>query len=240
MEKRKSFILYSDAAELFSMLPDASAGRVINAVFRYFSSGEVPDLKNTAEKMAFTVIRQALDRDNEKYEQISSIRSECGKKGGAKPHNTNASSKTSKTSKTSNCLDYDNVGVNETETVPVSESVNVSDAPAPDTHTPKKAYDHYGIIEMTDEEHQDLTKEFGEKAVSDCIEKMGSYCMSSGKTYLDYGAALRYWLTSDREKGTLRPPENNSSPSYDIEEWERRALENPPDLISMINRLRNE
>ena len=80
-EKRKSFIMYGDSEEILSMLPEAGVGRVMMAVFAYFNTGAEPVFTEPSEKMAFTVIRQSLDRNSDKYEQ--SLRGEFS--GGARP-----------------------------------------------------------------------------------------------------------------------------------------------------------
>lgn len=66
-EKRKSFIFYQDFAIYFQRLEtDEERAALIMAVFEYADSGKIPEFCG-AVGMAFEIIRQQLDRDNERY-----------------------------------------------------------------------------------------------------------------------------------------------------------------------------
>lgn len=66
--KKNSFILYFDQAEMLEALSDEQRGRVFSAIFQYAETGKLPEL-NQAENIAFLSIKQAIDRDCEKYEK---------------------------------------------------------------------------------------------------------------------------------------------------------------------------
>lgn len=66
-EKRKSFIFYQDFATYFRRLEtDEERAALIMAIFGYVDSGKIPEFCG-AVGMAFEIIRQQLDRDNERY-----------------------------------------------------------------------------------------------------------------------------------------------------------------------------
>ena len=96
-EKRKSFIMYGDSEEILSMLPEAGVGRVMMAVFAYFNTGAEPVFTEPSEKMAFTVIRQSLDRNTDKYEQSLRVDGSRLNRGGAPVGNKNACRKSTET-----------------------------------------------------------------------------------------------------------------------------------------------
>ncbi len=66
--KKNSFILYFDQAEMLEALSDEQRGRVFSAVFQYAESGKVSEL-NQAENIAFIAIKQSIDRDSKKYDE---------------------------------------------------------------------------------------------------------------------------------------------------------------------------
>ena len=82
MSEKKSFVLYLNYKHQFDLLSLEQRGRLISAIFEYCESGEVKTPMNKCVDMAFSVIKDTLDRDAEKYEQICMQRSECGKLGG--------------------------------------------------------------------------------------------------------------------------------------------------------------
>ena len=79
MEKN-SFLIYLDYQEQFELLTDEQAGQLIKAIIKYEKTGEIAKLDGMT-KMAFSFIKQQLDRDTEKWREEKQKRSEAGKKG---------------------------------------------------------------------------------------------------------------------------------------------------------------
>ena len=79
-KEKNSFILYSDHEELFNELSNDDAAELVRGLFRYNTTGEIPNLAGMA-KMAFISIRQDMDRNKEKYEEIREQRRIAGQKG---------------------------------------------------------------------------------------------------------------------------------------------------------------
>lgn len=88
MEKRTSFIFYSDWWEHLEMLSDGEALSVIKAIFCYQRSETVPGLAGAAA-MAFSFIRAQLDRDAEKWGRVRRLRAEAGRTGGLRTQQNN-------------------------------------------------------------------------------------------------------------------------------------------------------
>lgn len=78
-----SFLMYLDYEEQFNLLTDEQLGQLMRAIMRYEKTGELSELDGIV-KMAFSFIKQQLDRDNEKWQEERQKRSEAGKKGMAK------------------------------------------------------------------------------------------------------------------------------------------------------------
>jgi len=72
-------------------------GELIRGLRRYFFQGEEPQFQDMLLQMIYAGCKLKLDENRKRAEEISAIRSEAGKRGGAPVGNQNA--KTSKTSK---------------------------------------------------------------------------------------------------------------------------------------------
>ena len=82
MAERNSFVLRIGYGEIFDEMSDKQAGMLIKAIFKYVANGDVPAWLNDIEaKMAFRFIKQDIDYDSAKYDELCEKRSEWGKKG---------------------------------------------------------------------------------------------------------------------------------------------------------------
>lgn len=67
--KKNSFIIYNDQLDILDDLTNEQAGILLKAMLKYSLTGEVIELPLVL-KIAFTPIRQQMDRNNQKYENI--------------------------------------------------------------------------------------------------------------------------------------------------------------------------
>jgi hypothetical protein len=88
-DTRKSFILYSDLIHTVKRLPPEMAGELFMSVLNYVN-GEDVCIKNLTVEIAFEPIRQQLERDHAKYEEMRKRQSINGKQGG-RPRNPSLS-----------------------------------------------------------------------------------------------------------------------------------------------------
>lgn len=78
----KAFMLYKDWEDIFQALDSREEiGELVMALFAYAKRGETPKLSGGA-KIAFLMMRAAIERDGIAWEEMCAQRSECGKKGG--------------------------------------------------------------------------------------------------------------------------------------------------------------
>ena len=75
-----SFLMYLDYEEQFNLLTDEQLGQLMRAIIIYEKTKEIPQLDGMV-KMAFSFIKQQLDRDNEKWKEEKQKRSNAGKRG---------------------------------------------------------------------------------------------------------------------------------------------------------------
>ena len=78
---RDSFVLYADSLDILDLLSDEQAGQLFRAIRSYVNGDDLPELDQVT-KIAFVPIKNHLDRDAEKYEQICKKRREVGALGG--------------------------------------------------------------------------------------------------------------------------------------------------------------
>ena len=81
MDGRTSFVLYTEYRQYTALLNDEECGKLLKSLFDYVENGAVPDFEGSLQ-MAFLVIKNQLDRDNEKYESRCKRNKENGAKGG--------------------------------------------------------------------------------------------------------------------------------------------------------------
>lgn len=78
---KDTFILYTEYAKHISLLNMEQRGILFTAIMSYQTGEELPEMDG-ATAMAFSFIKEQLDRDNAKYEETLKKRSDAGKQGG--------------------------------------------------------------------------------------------------------------------------------------------------------------
>lgn len=61
----------------------------------------------------------------------------------------------------------------------------------------KKKFGEYGNVSLTDENYNQLVKDYGEPVMNDYIRRMDEYIQMKGKKYKDFNLALRNWIKKD-------------------------------------------
>jgi len=171
MEMKKGFILYNDTYSAIKELPIKDKALLLDAIFNYANSEPVGKLPTQA-KVAFAFIKQSLDRDNKKWENIREKRIYAGRLGGKMRVANQASASKCKQTQANQAV---NVNVN----------VNVN---------------KYTKIEnIKEEEIRKISKQYGvtEEFVKNRLEDLKDYCLANGKKYKDYLAALRNFVRKD-------------------------------------------
>lgn len=75
------FLIHNKFGEQIALLSDAQAGVLFRALIGYQLGQELPEMDGMTN-IVFTVIRQQIDIDNQKREEICRINTQNGKKGG--------------------------------------------------------------------------------------------------------------------------------------------------------------
>lgn len=133
MKKKKGFILYADYQKHILQLSNAEVGKLFKAVFAYVNGEEFEVQLTSAGSMAFSFIKEQIERDREKWELTCQRRSEAGKKGGAPKGNQNAAKRRGESKTTKNKQkqakqpDTENDTVTDTDIVSVTEEKQRTD-----------------------------------------------------------------------------------------------------------------
>ena len=104
MADKKSFVMYESWGAAIEKMNNEQAGELIKAIYAFQKNPDVVP-EDPAIALVFEIIKQKLDEDNKRYEEVCAARSEGGKKGG-RPK-ANASDKkqmVSEESKKSKCF----------------------------------------------------------------------------------------------------------------------------------------
>lgn len=199
MAEKKSFILYLDYKMHFDLLTNEQKGILINALFEFAENGEVQKFEDKVVEMAFSFISVQMKRDKEKYDEVCERRREAGKLGGRpkKPNGLDEKAKKpngflEKQTKAKK-PDTDNDTDTDTDN-DIKRTCKPSPAPPKSS---KKNFGEYGNISLTDEQYNQLVKDYGKSVISDYIQRMDEYIQMKGKKYKDFNLALRNWIKKD-------------------------------------------
>ena len=80
-QEKVSFILYVEYKKHLELLSNKQIGELLMALFKYAECGRIVELDGMT-RMAFSFIKNQMDRDCEKWETTKKMRSEAGRKGG--------------------------------------------------------------------------------------------------------------------------------------------------------------
>ncbi len=214
MEKgKKSFIMYLDYKEQLEDLSDKELGTLIRAIFQYIEDDTEPSFKGKLN-IAFKFIRSALDRDNQKWEDIKKKRSEAGKRHsgnqytrdqiGTKNGTKLEQNGTNGTNGTVSVNDSVNVNVNDNVSVSVNDNVINNSTFALPTSTPT-------LTQISDYCQEKGYVGFDYEKFYDYYQANG-WLDSNGNKIKYWKAKLSYWYRSDKEKGKIK-----ESKEYDTE-----------------------
>lgn len=157
---KDSFILYLEQQEIFEMLEDEEAGRLIKAIFKYEKTGLIPQLDKSL-KIAFIPIKSVLDRNKEKYEKVVERNKQNIEKRWKKEDTKNTTGKIGKKENTKN-TDNDNEHDNEHEHEHEYENDNDNekDIDKKEKNKKKKTFDDVFLENHFSEELEITIKDF--------------------------------------------------------------------------------
>ena len=78
---KDSFVIYTKYEEQINILSDAQAGVLLRALIKYQNGAELPKMDGITT-MAFSFIKQQIEFDNKKYDEVCKVNKENGQRGG--------------------------------------------------------------------------------------------------------------------------------------------------------------
>ena len=181
---KESFLLYNSFYEPIKYLSDEQLGRLLRAIFNYSSTGEITEDKEIM--IAFMFIKNQIDLDTKKYEDIKKKRSEAGKK-----HKGNQYTKWNKMEQMNqngtNGSDNDNVNDNDNDNVNKKKK---------EIYKEKRKYGEFENVLLTEEEYHKLDK----SNLLSYIDTLSNYIASKGKKYKSHYSTILNWANKDNKE----------------------------------------
>ncbi len=81
---KNSFVMYTEYITQINLLSREQRGDLLTAIMQYAAGGELPEI-DAITNMAFSIIRDRMDKDTEKYLKTVEARRESGRLGGRPP-----------------------------------------------------------------------------------------------------------------------------------------------------------
>ena len=104
MADKKSFVMYESWGAAIEKMNNEQAGELIKAIYAFQKNPDVVP-EDPAIAFVFEIIKQKLEEDNKRYEEVCAARSEAGKKGGRPKENASDKKQmVSEESKKSKCF----------------------------------------------------------------------------------------------------------------------------------------
>ena len=202
-EKKKSFILYHDFADVFNLLSIQDRGILITAIFEYAKHGDIITEMPYGVTIAFQFIKNVLDRDKAAYIARCEANSVNGKKGGRpkkplvfekakKPDNDSDND-----SDNENEIDIDIDSDSDSDSDSGIDSKYASACSVSDAHAPqlceddKKYLEEKGIPRQYIEERAERAEAYAKDSGEDAIEVIRKWWQKD-RDAPQYGASGRY------------------------------------------------
>ena len=222
--EKNSFILYHSFANQFALLPMEARGELISAIFQYERTGCTDPLTPLVE-MAFSFIKETLDRDRRTYEEKCEQNAKNGKKGG-RPKKDISFSKTERFFEKPKKADSDSDIDSDIDIESGSENGNESEKESDSAHSDGMGWEdsvpfapHAALPESdtaltVEEEERLIEKGLPTEYVAERRERANAYATEHGRGA--YSVLLEWWRT-DRahapwNRGRLRKSAPRASP----------------------------
>lgn len=227
----KAFMLYKDWEDIFQALDSSEEiGELVMALFAYAKRGETPKLSG-GTKIAFLMMRAAIERDGIAWEEMCAQRSECGKKGGRpkkSDESGNTDEKAEQTAASADTAEEKPQGINDTAEKPkafsqtkrFSEKAKKADKDKAidkekkkDAGTAESVVRSFGThknIMLTSEQYNELESRCRSVGLSleSYISKLSQWLFTKGRHCTDPYRIISGWLDNDSKRKTAAKPKN--------------------------------
>lgn len=225
----KAFMLYKDWEDIFQALDSSEEiGELVMALFAYAKRGETPKLSG-GTKIAFLMMRAAIERDGIAWEEMCAQRSECGKKGGRpkkSDESGNTDEKAEQTAASADNAEEKPQGINDTAEKPkafsqtkrfsekakkADKDIDIDKEKKKDAGTAKSVVRSFGAhknILLTSEQYNELESRCRSVGLSleSYISKLSQWLFTKGRHCTDPYRIISGWLDNDSKRKTAAKP----------------------------------
>lgn len=225
----KAFMLYKDWEDIFQALDSSEEiGELVMALFAYAKRGETPKLSG-GTKIAFLMMRAAIERDGIAWEEMCAQRSECGKKGGRPKKSDESGNTDEKAEQTAASVDNAEEkpqGINDTAEKPkafsqtkrfsekakkADKDIDIDKEKKKDAGTAKSVVRSFGThknIMLTSEQYNELESRCRSVGLSleSYISKLSQWLFTKGRNCTDPYRIISGWLDNDSKRKTAVKP----------------------------------
>ncbi len=232
MKDKKSFVLYHEIREPLDQLSMSDRGELFTALLNYSEFSELPTFqKGTGLAVAFSFIKNSIDRNTEQWQDACEKRAEAGRKGGlarAQKAKQNVAPLSNAKQCLANQADSDSVSDSVSDNDSVSESESIS---------PTHAHGIHHNVMLSNEQFTELKRRYPQDWHAH-IDNLSGYMKSTGKTYADHYATLLRWAakdakrprveTSRQPRGAPLPTATDRGPTFDLEAFDKMTMRHRP------------
>ena len=198
----KAFMLYKDWEDIFQALDSSEEiGELVMALFAYAKRGETPKLSG-GTKIAFLMMRAAIERDGIAWEEMCAQRSECGKKFSEKAKKADKDIDIDKDKDTDIDIDKD---------TDKDKDKAIDKEKKKDAGTAKSVVRSFGThknIMLTSEQYNQLESRCQSVGLSleSYISKLSQWLFTKGRHCTDPYRIISGWLDNDSKRKTAAKP----------------------------------
>ena len=223
MKDKKSFVMYQNWGAAIEAMTNEQAGVLIKAIYAYQADEEV-EIEDPALGLVWMLIKQKLDEDLVKYQEICEKRSESGSKGGRPKMEEKAkkangfSEKQEKAKKADN--DNDNDNDNDTDNSKELE------------RNARARFTRPSLTEVIDYMGERESLEFAKREAERFVDFYTSNGWKVGKNPMkDWKSAANGWIRRSLDSGGSAPsggksvPQKSKFSNFNEREYDMSALE---------------
>lgn len=192
---KKTFVMYESWGAAISKMDNEQAGALIKAIYEYQNNPDAcPDDPSVA--FVFEIIRQKMDEDKRKYDEMCQARSEAGRRGGkGNAKQTEANQANASFAKQTEANKADTESDTDTESEYESENEHPTGAKKKSAQARPSRHKHgqFGHVLLTDDQFDALVEKHGSTETENAIRAVDEYCEQSGKTYRNYALVMEKW-----------------------------------------------
>ena len=228
----KAFMLYKDWEDIFQALDSSEEiGELVMALFAYAKRGETPKLSGGA-KIAFLMMRAAIERDGIAWEEMCAQRSECGKKGGRPKKSDESGNTDEKAEQTAASADnaeepkafsqtkrFSEKAKKADKDIDIDKDTDIDIDKAIDKDREKDAVAEKSVVMsfgthknvmLTSEQYNELESRCRSVGLSleSYISKLSQWLFSKGKHCTDPYRIISGWLDDDSKRKAAAKPKN--------------------------------